>query len=95
MGKFKEIAIILEDLKRMIPNMKLRYDVYNYSMEEALTAYEILAQKCNNVTMSKSKRYNTERYYYNVYGDVDTADLSILHDALSDGNWVDSASELD
>jgi len=96
MGKFKELAIVLEDLKRMRPIMKLRFDVYNNSVVSAVTAFEVLETTCASVTLSKQKRYNSDKYHYNVYGDVDTADISILHDAFGEvSGWVDSASDLD
>ena len=43
--------------------------------------------------MGKGTRYGSEITYYNVYGSVDTADVSTLHDAFKEG-FVDDSDDV-
>jgi hypothetical protein len=74
-------------------NMKLRFDVYTYDIEDAKTAFGDLTVYCKDLNITKGKRYNSDTEHYNVYGCIDTADIAVLHDAFS-GSFVDDSCDL-
>lgn len=100
MGKFKNISIIFDSLKH-IGNfnlednlMMISFDVYTRKLESALNAYSILDSHCTNIRIGKDKRYDAEKYHYNVYGSIDTAKVGVLHEAFAD-EFVDQTADLD
>lgn len=75
-------------------DMKLSFDVYTRSLKNATEAYTKLDAVCEeNLRIGKGKRYNSEVTHYNVYGSVDTKDVSTLHDAFKEG-FVDDSDDV-
>jgi len=73
--------------------MKLSFDVYTRNLENATMAYTKLDAVCKEIRIGKSKCYGSEVTHYNVYGSVDTADISVLHDAFKEG-FVDDSDDV-
>lgn len=74
-------------------DMKLSFDVYTRNLDNATEAYKQLDSVCKEIRMGKGKRYGSEITHYNVYGSVDTADISTLHDAFKEG-FVDDSDDV-
>lgn len=74
--------------------MKISFDVYTRHLDKATEAFTKLDAVCNeSLRLSKGKRYNSDVIHYNVYGTIDTADISTLHDAFKDG-FVDDSDDV-
>jgi hypothetical protein len=73
--------------------MKISFDVYTKNLDNATMAYTKLDPATDNIRLGKQKRYNTESHYYNVYGDIDTKEISVLHDAFKEG-FVDDSDDV-
>jgi hypothetical protein len=56
-------------------------------------AYTKLDAVCKEIRMGKGKRYGSEVTHYNVYGSVNTADISVLHEAFKEG-FVDDSDDV-
>ena len=74
-------------------NMKISFDVYTRHLDKATEAYTKLDAVCKEIRIGKGKRYGSEITYYNVYGSIDTADISTLHDAFKEG-FVDDSDDV-
>ena len=74
-------------------DMKLSFDVYTRNLENATEAYMKLDSVCEEIRIGKGRRYNSEVTHYNLYGSVDTADVSTLHDAFKEG-FVDDSDDV-
>jgi hypothetical protein len=74
-------------------NMKLSFDVYTRSLDNATMAYVKLDAVCKELRIGKGKRYGSEVTHYNVYGSVDTTDISTLHEAFKEG-FVDDSDDV-
>ena len=74
-------------------DMKLSFDVYTKNLDNATMAYVKLDAICKEIRMAKGKRYDSEVTHYNLYGSVDTADVSTLHDAFKEG-FVDDSDDV-
>ena len=64
--------------------MMISFDVYTRKVESALNAYSVLDAHCNSIRIGKDKRYDSDKYHYNVYGSIDTEKVGILHEAFAD-----------
>jgi len=73
--------------------MKLSFDVYTRNLDNATMAYTKLDAVCKEIRMGKGKRYGSEVTHYNLYGSVDTADISALHEAFKEG-FVDDSDDV-
>lgn len=73
--------------------MKLSFDVYTRNLENATMAYTKLDAVCKEIRIGKNTRYGSAVTHYNVYGSVDTADISVLHDAFKEG-FVDDSDDV-
>jgi len=74
--------------------MKISFDVYTKHLDKATEAFTKLDAVCNeSLRLSKGKRYNSDVIHYNVYGAIDTADISTLHNAFKDG-FVDDSDDV-
>ena len=74
--------------------MKISFDVYTRHLDKATEAFTKLDAVCNeSLRLSKGKRYHSDVIHYNVYGAIDTADISTLHDAFKDG-FVDDSDDV-
>jgi len=74
-------------------NMKISFDVYTRHLDKATEAYHKLDAVCESIRMNKGKRYNSDLIHYNVYGSIDTENVSVLHDAFKDG-FVDDSDDV-
>ena len=74
-------------------DMKLSFDVYTRNLENATMAYTKLDAVCKEIRIGKSKRYGSEVTHYNVYGTIDTEEISVLHDAFKEG-FVDDSDDV-
>lgn len=74
-------------------NMKLSFDVYTRNLDNATEAYKQLDSVCEEIRMGKGKRYDSEVTHYNLYGSIDTTDVSTLHDAFKEG-FVDDSDDV-
>ena len=74
-------------------DMKISFDVYTKNLDNATMAFTKLDAATNNIRVGKQKRYNTETYYYNVYGTINTEEISVLHDAFKEG-FVDDSDDV-
>ena len=74
-------------------NMKLSFDVYTRNLDNATEAYKQLDSVCEEIRMGKGKRYDSEVTHYNLYGSIDTTDVSTLHDAFKEG-FVDESDDV-
>jgi len=73
--------------------MKLSFDVYTRNLDNATEAYKQLDSVCEEIRMGKGKRYDSEVTHYNLYGSIDTTDVSTLHDAFKEG-FVDESDDV-
>ena len=73
--------------------MKLSFDVYTRNLDNATEAYKQLDSVCEEIRMGKGKRYDSEVTHYNLYGSIDTTDVSTLHDAFKEG-FVDDSDDV-
>ena len=74
-------------------NMKISFDVYTRHLDKATEAYAKLDDVCKEVRLAKGKRYGSDLVHYNIYGSIDTVDISTLHDAFKDG-FVDDSDDV-
>jgi len=73
--------------------MKLSFDVYTRSLDNATMAFTKLDTVCEELRIGKGKRYGSEVTHYNVYGSVNTTDISTLHEAFKEG-FVDDSDDV-
>tara|TARA_B100000963_G_scaffold358712_1_gene384006 strand:+ start:219 stop:455 length:237 start_codon:yes stop_codon:yes gene_type:complete len=75
-------------------DMKISFDVYTRHLDKATEAYAKLDAVCNeSLRLGKGKRYNSDLVHYNVYGSIDTEEVSVLHNAFKDG-FVDDSDDV-
>ncbi len=75
-------------------NMKISFDVYTRHLDKATEAYTKLDAVCGeSLRLGKGKRYNSDLVHYNVYGSIDTENVSVLHDAFKEG-FVDDSDDV-
>lgn len=74
--------------------MKLKFDMYTADCQAATNAYNEISDVCDeDLTLSKQNHWNTEKVYYNIYGNVNNVEnIQVVTVALAD--FVDDSSDL-
>jgi len=72
--------------------MKLRFDTYTKSLNEATKVFhDIMAtNKCDDISL----QYYEHNACYNLMGSIDSKEVAYVADLLDNENWNEDSSEL-